>query len=130
MFSLRLRLDGAPVAAERRALSLSHSAWGLNREGSQNMGKINFSRNEGSKQGKTSEIEQAVSGAESLCHVTATRPYSLLCSIFLGKRDSADPLPGSRSWLRSISLPSHKALIKYMLIILADAEGRLSAALR
>lgn len=52
------------------------------------------------------------------------------CSSVLGNKDSADPLPSGHSWLRSLSLPTHEAVIKYMLIILADAEGRLSAALR
>lgn len=108
---------------------------GLNREGIQNTGQTtNFdplARNEGSKHGKVSGTKQAVSGPKSMCHVMATRPYSPLCSSILGSRDSADPLPSAHSWLRSISLPMHKALIKYMLyIILADAEGWLSAALR
>lgn len=94
------------------------------------MGKTFFSRNEASKHGKMSEIEQAVSGAECLCYVTATRPQSPHCSSVLGNRDSADPLPSGHSWLRSLSLPTYEAVIKYMLIILADAEGRLSAALR
>lgn len=90
-----------------------------------------LSRNEGLKHGKINEIKQTISGPESLCHVMATRPYSPLCSSFLGNRGSADPLPSGHSRLQSISLLTHKALIKYVLIIiLADAEGRLSAALR
>lgn len=69
------------------------------------MGRQFLSRNEGSKHGKMSETKQAVSGPEFLCHVMDTRPYSPLCSSFLGNRDSADPLPGGHSWLQSISLP-------------------------
>lgn len=90
-----------------------------------------LSRNEGLKQGKINEIKQAISDPKFLCHVMATRPYTPFCSSFLGKGGSADPLLSGHSWLKSIILLTHKALIKYMLIIiLADTEGRLSATLR
>lgn len=75
-----------------------------------------------------SEIKQVVSGPESLCHVMATRPYSPLCSSFLGNM-TCFPV-AIQGYEASASSPL-KALIKCMLIIiLADAEGRLSAALR